>query len=129
VIAYLTLDEVLAIHATRIGPGLVRDPGQVAANVGRAAQGFGDVEFYPSLAAKAEALFHAFASTQPFVDGNKRMAVYVTNVFLLTNGFRCVLDDADMYHLAMDAAHHQLDVEKITQQLERHMVELDLPDN
>jgi len=125
---YLRVEDVLEEHARRIGPDLVRDAGQVAATVGRPASGFGDEEFYPTLADKAAALLHGFATTQAFVDGNKRMAVYAATAFLLINGYLLTLSDADMYELTMAAAEGHYDVTKISEVLQAAMVALDLPE-
>jgi len=123
---YLTLEDVLTHHAERIGSDLVRDPGQVASTLARPAAGFGETEFYPTVAEKAAALLHGFATTQSFVDGNKRMAVYAAGTFLLINGYRLTLSDLDMYELAMAAADGDWDVQKIAEVLQQGMIEMDL---
>jgi death-on-curing protein len=121
---YLTLDDVLEQHAKYIGPNLVRDPGQVASTLARPARGFGDTEFYPTLSLKAAALLHGFATTQAFVDGNKRMAVYASVTFLLVNGHALTLDNSEMYELTVAAAEGRVDVDKISQVLEGGMTPL-----
>jgi death on curing protein len=125
-VSYLDLEDVLTQHAHRIGPDLVRDRGQVAGTLARPASGFGDEEFYPTLAGKAASLLHGFATTQAFVDGNKRMAVYAATAFLLINGYRLTLGNVEMYDLAMGAAQGDLDVEKIGGSLESSMRPIDL---
>ena len=68
---YLTLDEVLAIHANQIeiygGAHDIRDLGALEAAVARLKSGY-----YPDLIAEAAALWESLAQNHPFIDGNKR---------------------------------------------------------
>lgn len=127
-IIYPPLDTVLRLHADLVGPDLVRDRGQVAATLARPAGGMVGEEFYPSIAAKAAALLHGFATTQAFVDGNKRMAVLVALTFLQMNGYYLKMSDNDLYHLTIDAAEGLLDVNKVGEQIAAHMFEEQLPE-
>jgi death-on-curing protein len=95
---YLTLEEVLALHAaliTRHGgaPG-VRDRGLVESALARARSGY-----YDSLSEQAAALLQSFATNHAFVDGNKRVAWASSLVFLRTNGYRVRVsaDDAERF--------------------------------
>lgn len=93
---YLTTDEVLAIHQRLLdnfgGPGGVRDLGLLESALFRPQTGY-----YDGLLAMAAALFESLLMNHPFVDGNKRVAFFATDVFLRINGFRIDVDD--------DAAH------------------------
>ena len=84
---YLTLDEVLAIHADQIetygGSYGVRDLGQLEAALARPRTGY-----YPDLVAEAAALWESLAQNHPFIDGNKRTAFACTITFLRINGAR-----------------------------------------
>lgn len=42
---------------------------------------------YLSMAAKAAALMHSLVANHPFVEGNKRVAVAATELFLSINGY------------------------------------------
>ena len=44
--------------------------------------------YYRDLAEMAAALFESLISNHPFVDGNKRVAFFATDVFLRTNGWK-----------------------------------------
>lgn len=82
---YLTVAEVLAIHADQIirfgGSAGVRDMGQLEAALFRPQTGY-----YPDLVAEAAALWESLSQNHPFVDGNKRTAFAVTYTFLAVNG-------------------------------------------
>ena len=82
---YLTLADVLAIHADQIavygGAEGVRDLGQLEAALFRPQSGY-----YPDLIAEAAALWESLSQNHPFVDGNKRTAFAATFTFLAING-------------------------------------------
>lgn len=125
IVEYLDLGTVLDRHAERFGPDRVLDRGGVEGILGRCSSGFGEVEFYPSLADKAAVLLHGFASTQYFEDGNKRMGVYTVNALLQINGYELTLSDGDMYGLAMAAASNDADVALISGTIGPHIVPLE----
>ena len=85
--AFLSLDEVLAIHDRLIerfgGPAGVRDLGLLDSALHRPRTGY-----YADLAEMATALFESLLMNHPFVDGNKRVAFFATDVFLRMNGWK-----------------------------------------
>ena len=91
-VQFLTPDEVLAIHARLIevfgGRAGVRDPGLLESALHRPQTGY-----YADLAEMAAALFESLIINHPFVDGNKRVAFFVTDVFLGLNGYLLAVDD------------------------------------
>jgi death-on-curing protein len=95
-VTHLSLDEVLVIHDTLIstfgGTGGLRDPGLLESALYRPRTGY-----YEDLAAMSAALFESLLMNHPFVDGNKRIAFFATDVFLRINGWRLVVD-ADEAH-------------------------------
>lgn len=93
---YLTLLEVLAIHADQIdrygGPQGVRDPGMLEAALYRPQTGY-----YADLIEEAAALWESLAQNHPFIDGNKRTAFAATYTFLAINGARISATAEDAY--------------------------------
>ncbi|WP_315771546.1 type II toxin-antitoxin system death-on-curing family toxin [Rhodococcoides kroppenstedtii] len=71
---YLDTETVVAVNARQDGGVGVRDRAGVEAAVNRAASSFGGVDTFESLWQKAGAYLHGLASTQSFLDGNKRTA-------------------------------------------------------
>jgi death on curing protein len=86
-VQFLSVDEVLAIHQRVIevfgGPSGVRDLGLVESALYRPQSGY-----YEDLISMAAALFESLLMNHPFVDGNKRVAFFATDVFLRLNGWR-----------------------------------------
>lgn len=93
---YLTLAEVLAIHADQIhrygGSQDVRDHGLLEAALYRPQTGY-----YADLIEEAAALWESLAQDHPFVDGNKRTAFAATYTFLAINGARLTADSQEIY--------------------------------
>lgn len=88
---YLKLDDVLAIACEVLGLEVdalvhVTDLGLADSALAQPQAGFAEVEFHPSIEAKAAALMFALARNHAFIDGNKRVAVLATLQFLNLNG-------------------------------------------
>jgi len=85
--AFLSVDEAVAIHERLIevfgGPAGIRDPGLLESALYRPQTGY-----YADLAEMAAALFESLLMNHPFVDRNKRVAFFATDVFLRMNGWR-----------------------------------------
>ena len=98
---YLTVVEVLAIHADQIerygGSAGLRDPGQLEAALFRPQTGY-----YSDLIEEAAALWESLSQNHPFVDGNKRTAFAAMYTFLAINGRRLTSDPELTYRYLLD---------------------------
>jgi death-on-curing protein len=90
-VVFLGRDEVLEIHRVLLqhfgGPEGVRDPGLLESALYRPRTGY-----YGDLAEMGAALFESLIMNHPFVDGNKRVAFFATDVFLRLNGYKLKVD-------------------------------------
>jgi death on curing protein len=95
-IDYLTTIEVLALHAIMIkrygGAEGVRDIGALEAALFRPRTGY-----YSDIISQAAALMESLAINYPFIDGNKRVAFAVVDVFLRINGYQLVGQNNKIY--------------------------------
>lgn len=71
----------------------------------------------------AAVYLHHISEAQAFIDGNKRTAVAVTLIFLLSNGVGVVDDQQGLFDLCIRVANHELDIEQITFELRKFVVE------
>src|SRR5713101_7470019 len=98
---YLTLPEVLAMHADQIerygGSQGVRDHGLLEAALYRPQTGY-----YRDLIEEGAALWESLSQNHPFIDGNKRVAVTVTAAVLRVHGYRLDFADADAFTFLLD---------------------------
>ena len=95
------LHKMMASHAG--GSTGLRDEGLLESALEAAFSGFGNTEFYPTIEEKAARLGYNLISNHAFVDGNKRIGMYVLLTFLETNGIkiRPTVDDVARVGLAV----------------------------
>ena len=98
----LLLHQLLA-EATGGSVG-VRDQGLLDSVLEGAFAGFGDHECYPTKEEKGAHLGHALISNHAFVDGNKRIGLYVMLSFLEMNGIRIQCTDEELVHIGLSIA-------------------------
>lgn len=93
---YLSTNEALLIHKVLLrkygGADGVRDPGLLEAALFRPQTGY-----YEDIIQEAAALLESLAINHCFIDGNKRIAVGATVVFLKINGFQLNCDGLAVY--------------------------------
>ena len=91
VVQFLSLDEAIAIHERLIdrfgGTQGLRDKGLLESALFRPQTGY-----YADLAQMAAALFESLISNHAFVDGNKRAAYFICDVFLRINGWKLKME-------------------------------------
>jgi death-on-curing protein len=95
---YLSYDDLLKVAARVIGSQpLVRDHGLLEAAAFRPQASVFGADAYPTLWDKAAAMMESLARNHPLVDGNKRLALAGTVVFLGMNGFRLTMNNDEAY--------------------------------
>lgn len=109
----LLLHKILA-EATGGAVG-VRDEGLLDSALEGAFAGFGDREFYPSKEEKGARLGYTLISNHAFVDGNKRIGVYVMLSFLEMNGIRISCTDEELVHIGLSVADGSMGYEELLQ--------------
>lgn len=95
-VQFLTLDELLALHERLIerfgGSAGVRDLGLAESALFRPKSGY-----YDDVVEMAAALFESLLMNHAFVDGNKRIAFFATDVFLRMNGWKLEVETPEAY--------------------------------
>lgn len=114
---YLTVEQVLFIHMRLLAetggsPG-VRDLGLLASAVARPQATFGGEDLYPDLFDKAAALLDSIIRNHPFVDGNKRVGITATGLFLRRNGWRLNATNRELETFALTVAQSVASFEQI----------------
>ena len=119
-------DKVLLLHqliAEETGGSVgVRDEALLESALEGAFAGFGGQEFYPSKEEKGARLGYTLISNHAFVDGNKRIGMYVMLTFLEVNGIHmdCTNDDVATVGLAVAAG--EMDYESLLQWVRDHRI-------
>lgn len=112
-VQFLSVDEVLEIHSALIarfgGADGVRDNGLLESALYRPQSGY-----YEDLVEMAAAMFESLINNHPFIDGNKRVAFFSTDVFLRLNGYKILVDSTSAYDFLMELfASNRCDLERL----------------
>lgn len=76
--------------------------------------GFGSYEAYPTITAKAAALWYKIASNQFFYNGNKRTAMLSAIYFLVGNFYNFDIIDANLlYDISLQLANNEMSVNQL----------------
>lgn len=107
----LTIEQVeylahgLAVELMDYGeplpPFSTRSPGKLESCLEQPFQTFDGIDLYPEFATKTAALFYFVTKNHAFENGNKRMAVAITLVFLFVNKKWLSIEPEKLYELAL----------------------------
>ena len=112
-------EKVLLLHqlmAEATGGSVgVRDEGLLDSALEGAFAGFGDQESYPTKEEKGARLGYTLISNHAFVDGNKRIGVYIMLSFLEMNGIRLQCTDDELVDIGLSVASGRMRYEELLQ--------------
>lgn len=119
-----TVERVLLMHqmmmqATGGSDGL-RDISLVESAVNNAKATFAGQELYPSKEEKAAVLCYSLINNHAFIDGNKRIGIYVLLTFLDVNGVELEYSDDDAIRLGMEIAQGKHTKESVLEWINTH---------
>ena len=100
----------------------VRDEGLLDSAIEGAFATFDGVELYPSKEEKAAKLGYSLISNHAFVDGNKRIGVYVMLSFLELNGIHIEATDEDVVSLGLGVADGSMEQKDILDWIHKHKI-------
>ena len=105
-------EKVLLLHrliAEETGGSIgIRDEGLLEAALENAFASLGGEEFYPSKEEKGARLGYELISNHAFVDGNKRIGMYVMLTFLEVNGIRLECTNEEVAEVGLAVAAGQM---------------------
>lgn len=117
-------EKVLLLHkliAEETGGSIgVRDEALLDSALENAFSGFGGTEFYPTKEEKGARLGYTLISNHAFVDGNKRIGMYVMLTFLEVNGVRMRCTNEEVAAVGLAVAGGTMDYEKLLAWVREH---------
>ena len=120
----LTIDEIMELHEKLVaatgGSAELRDRGLLESAVYSADASFDDVEIYPTIEEKAARLAYSLISNHAFVDGNKRIGIFVMLMTLRLNSIRLVYTQPELIELGLQAASGIVKYEEILSWIKVH---------
>ncbi|MBQ8143392.1 MAG: type II toxin-antitoxin system death-on-curing family toxin [Butyricicoccus sp.] len=119
-------EKVLLLHkliAEETGGSIgVRDEGLLESALESAFAGFGEQEFYPSKEEKGARLGYTLISNHAFVDGNKRIGVYIMLTFLEVNGIRLECTNEEIVEIGLSVADGSMGYKELLQWIIDHRI-------
>lgn len=86
----------------------VRDAGLLDSALNAPYQSFGGEDLYKTVEEKAARLGFSLIANHPFVDGNKRIGIYIMLVFLEVNGVELDPSDDEVIRVALAVASSEM---------------------
>ena len=119
-------EKVLLLHqliAEETGGSVgVRDEGLLESALETAFSSFDGQEFYPTKEEKVARLGYSLIANHAFVDGNKRIGVYVMLTFLEVNGIRLDCTNEDVVKIGLGVANGSMDYEALLAWVREHQI-------
>ena len=119
-------DKVLLLHqyiAAETGGSVgLRDEGLLESALEGAFATFEGKELYPTKEEKAARIGASLVSNNAFLDGNKRIGMYVMLTFLEVNGIRVECTDEDIVRAGLLLAEGSMDYGKLLAWIREHAV-------
>jgi len=119
-------EKVLLLHQLMIeatgGSNSVRDLGLLDSALEGAFATFGGQELYPSKEEKAAWLGYSLISNHAFVDGNKRIGMYVMLTFLEINGIHIDPTNEEVVYAGLSVADGSMKYEALLEWIYSHRI-------
>lgn len=119
-------EKILLLHqliAAETGGSVgVRDEGLLESAIESAFAGFGDKEFYPTKEEKAAKIGYSLVSNHAFVDGNKRIGMYIMITFLEVNGIYLDCTNDEVVQVGLGLAEGSLKYDELLEWIKNHRV-------
>ena len=104
----LTEEDVLSLYQMLTdktgGKVGIRDKAMMLSALEAPYQTFGGEELFPSLIEKAARLGYGLVANHPFIDGNKRIGIFVMLVFMKMNDINIKFTNQEIIDLALNIA-------------------------
>ena len=117
-------EQVVKIHSSLIaktgGMDGIRDKNLLDSALKSPFQTFGGSELYPDIFDKAAQLCYSLVENHPFADGNKRIGVHLTLLFLKLNNVSISYSQAELIDFGLGIASGKMDKGEIKDWLLRH---------
>ena len=117
-------EQVVKIHRSLIaktgGMDGIRDKNLLDSALKSPFQTFGGRELYPDIFDKAAQLCYSLVENHPFADGNKRIGVHLTLLFLKLNNVNISYSQAELIDFGLGIASGKMDKGEIKDWLLRH---------
>lgn len=121
---FFTFEQVVKLHSSLIaqtgGMDGLRDENLLDSALKTPFQTFSGGELYPSVFDKAAQLCYSLIENHPFLDGNKRIGVHLTLLFLKLNGVELEYSQQELVNFGLGIASGTVAKDEIKDWLKNH---------
>ena len=114
---FFEYEQVVKLHSSLIsktgGMDGVRDANLLDSALKAPFQTFGGNDLYPDILDKASQLCYSLIENHPFADGNKRIGVHLTLLFLKLNNIELRYSQQELIDFGLDVASGKLNKDDI----------------
>ncbi|MDE0510352.1 MAG: type II toxin-antitoxin system death-on-curing family toxin [Gammaproteobacteria bacterium] len=125
---WISEELVIAVHARQItehgGSAGIRDKSLLRSALARPQQLYAYGDPSPDIAALAASLAYGIVKNHPFVDGNKRTAAVLCELFIMVNGMSLEASDQEMLSVFLALAGGSLNEEELANWIRSHLIHL-----
>lgn len=119
-------EKVLLLHRLLVeqtgGEGGIRDAGLLESALEACYATFDGKELFPTKEEKAARLCTGLVSNHAFVDGNKRIGIYVLLTFLEVNGITLEATDDELIEVGLSLAQGAMKYDELLQWIYEHEI-------
>ena len=124
-------DKVMLLHKLMTeetgGDPNLRDVALLESALESAFQTFDGKELYPTKEEKGARIGYSLISNHAFVDGNKRIGMYILLAFLETNGIKLAVTDYDIVQAGLAVASGEMDYDTLLSWVREHRKKKPIP--
>lgn len=114
---YIDKESILIMYRMLIeetgGSFGIRDDSALESSISAPFQTFDGVDLYPDIKEKAARLCYGLIKNHPFIDGNKRIGIFVMLVFLEMNGIEIHPNQDELINIGIKCASSEIEYEDL----------------
>ena len=121
---YITINYILKLHKKMItttgGSHGIRDMSLLKSALENSKSTFGGKDLYPKIENKCASICYSIINNHAFIDGNKRIGIYVMIIILEYNGVKLKYTQDELIKFGLDIAKGDLNQKNILEWIEHH---------
>lgn len=121
---YITINYIIKLHEKLIiatgGSSGIRDIGLLESAIENSKATFAGEDLYKSIEGKCSNICYSIINNHAFIDGNKRIGIYVMLMLLEYNGVELIFTQKELIDLGLDTAKGEMKQENILDWIKNH---------
>ena len=121
---HMSIDYILKLHEKLIlatgGSNGIRDIGLLKSAIENSKATFAGEDLYKSIEEKCSNICFGIISNHAFIDGNKRIGIYVMLMLLEYNGIKLIFTQKELIDLGLGTAKGEMKQENILDWIKNH---------